>query len=69
MRFKIEMLNQKEKCTVAEAPTQAKRVLAKEPTSSGEIPELIAELDELRKKGVITEEEFATKKAELLSRI
>jgi uncharacterized membrane protein YdbT with pleckstrin-like domain len=69
VRFKIEMLNQKEMYTETEAPKQAKRALAKEPTSSGEIPELIAELDELRKRGAITEEEFATKKAELLSRI
>jgi uncharacterized small protein (DUF1192 family) len=30
---------------------------------------MISELDELRKRGAITEEEFERKKAELLSRI
>jgi hypothetical protein len=33
------------------------------------IPDLIAELDELRIKGIITQEEFQTKKKELLSRM
>jgi len=70
VRFKIEMLNQKEKYSPTDAyPTQDQPVLAKEPASIGEIPELIGELDELRKKGIITEEEFAAKKTELLSRI
>lgn len=70
VRFKIEMLNQKEKYAATDAyPTQEKRILAQEPASIGEIPELIGELNELRKKGIITEEEFVAKKAELLSRI
>jgi uncharacterized membrane protein YdbT with pleckstrin-like domain len=70
VRFKIEMLNQKEEFATGDThSTQAKRVLAKEPASSGEIPELIAELDELRKKGIITEDEFVAKKAELLGRL
>jgi hypothetical protein len=33
------------------------------------IPALIAELDELRKKGIVTEAEFQKKKAELLAKI
>jgi uncharacterized membrane protein YdbT with pleckstrin-like domain len=33
------------------------------------IPDLIAELDELRIKGIVTQEEFQTKKKELLSRM
>ena len=70
VRFKIEMLNQKEEVATSEPHSaRAERVLAKEPLSSGEIPELIAELDELRKKGVITEDEFVAKKAELLGRL
>jgi uncharacterized membrane protein YdbT with pleckstrin-like domain len=70
VHFKIEMLNQKEEfATVDTHSTQAKSVLAKEPVSSGEIPDLIVELDELRKKGIITEDEFVAKKAELLGRL
>jgi len=49
--------------------SRARRLLTEEPPTSGDIPELIAELDELRKKGIITEQEFATKKADLLGRI
>jgi len=33
------------------------------------VPELIGELDELRKKGLITDAEFQAKKAKLLSQI
>jgi membrane protein YdbS with pleckstrin-like domain len=41
------------------------------PTPSRElsIPEQIAQLDDLRRRGVLTEEEFAAKKAELLQRM
>lgn len=37
--------------------------------SSASIPEQIEKLDELRRNGVLTEEEFADKKAELLRRL
>ena len=37
--------------------------------AKGDIPDLIAELDELRQKGIISEEEFQTKKTELLARL
>jgi hypothetical protein len=33
------------------------------------IPEQIEKLDELRRKGVISEQEFAAKKADLLNRM
>jgi molecular chaperone DnaK (HSP70) len=70
VRFKTEMLNQKEDMTQLETfGTHAGRVLSEEPPTSGDIPELIAELDELRRRGIITEQEFEEKKAELLSRI
>ena len=70
VRFKTEMLNQKEDLSELDAYTsRARRVMAEEAPASGEIPELIAELDELRKRGIISEQEFETKKAELLSRI
>jgi uncharacterized membrane protein YdbT with pleckstrin-like domain len=70
VRFKTEMLNQKE--GMAELDTvgaRAKRVLTEEPPSSGDIPELIAELDELRKRGILSDQEFEEKKADLLSRL
>jgi hypothetical protein len=35
----------------------------------GDIPELIAELDQLRKQGAISETEFETKKRELLGKM
>jgi len=33
------------------------------------IPAMIAELDELRKKGIVTEAEFQAKKAQLLAKM
>ena len=60
INFKTAMLNAKEKLGYEgsghAAPAQ-------------DIPTLIAELDELRKKGIITEQEFQSKKAELLSKM
>lgn len=70
VRFKIEMLNQKESLSELDAyGSRAKRVLAEEPPTSGDIPELIAELDALRKKGIITDQEFEEKKDDLLNRM
>lgn len=70
VRFKTEMLNQKEDLSKLDSyGERAERVLTEEPPTSGDIPELIAELDELRKKGIISEQEFEEKKAELLKRI
>lgn len=70
VRFKTEMLNQKEDLSELDTiGSRAKRVLTEPPPTSGDIPELIAELDELRKKGIITDLEFKEKKAELLGRL
>jgi uncharacterized membrane protein YdbT with pleckstrin-like domain len=70
VRFKTEMLNQKEDLSELDAyGSRARRVLAEEAPTSGDIPELIAELDELRQKGIISAQEFEAKKAELLDRI
>ncbi len=70
VRFKTEMLNQKEAMGELDAfESKAKRSLAAEAPTAGDIPELIAELDELRKKGLITDAEFEQKKAKLLSQI
>lgn len=70
IRFKTEMLNQKEAMGIlSDVTDKTKRVLEGPAPSQGDIPELIAELDELRQKGVISEQEFLAKKAELLSRL
>jgi len=70
VRFKTEMLNQKEGLSELDAyASRARRVLTEDAPTSGDIPELIAELDELRKRGIISEQEFEKKKTELLSRI
>jgi uncharacterized membrane protein YdbT with pleckstrin-like domain len=68
VRFKTEMLNAKEEMgTLDSFEDRAKRVLTTSPPTAGDIPELIAELDELRRKGVITEAEFQQKKNELMA--
>jgi uncharacterized membrane protein YdbT with pleckstrin-like domain len=70
VRFKTEMLNQKEGMSEMDAfESKAKRTLAAAAPTAGDVPELIAELDELRKKGLITEAEFQEKKTKLLSQI
>jgi uncharacterized membrane protein YdbT with pleckstrin-like domain len=68
VRLKTEMLNQKEGVSRLESfRNQAERV--KEAPMAPDIPGLIAELDELRQKGVITEEEFQREKGELLEKL
>jgi uncharacterized membrane protein YdbT with pleckstrin-like domain len=57
IKFKTEMLNQKENFANERQP------------SAPTIPELIAGLDQLRKQGILTEEEFQRKKNELLARL
>lgn len=70
VRFKTEMLNQKEDLgRLDEFGRKAERVLGAVPPTTGDVPELIAELDELRKKGIISETEFEHKKQELLRKI
>jgi uncharacterized membrane protein YdbT with pleckstrin-like domain len=70
VEFKREMLNQKEAMGVLnDVNAKEQRILESPPPSQGDIPELIAELDELRKKGIISQQEFETKKAELLKRL
>lgn len=75
VRFKTVMLNQKDELVRPKAERSAPTSQAALPTVVEEqpgaqnIPELIQQLDELRQKGVLTEEEFQTKKAELLRRL
>jgi uncharacterized membrane protein YdbT with pleckstrin-like domain len=68
--FKTEMLNQKEGMGEIDAfESRAKRVLANEAPTAADIPELIAELDELRQKQIISQAEFDKKKQDLLDRL
>jgi len=61
VHFKTAMLNAKEKLgfeenNIRHAPAE-------------DVPSLIAKLDELRKQGILSEEEFKAKKAELLAKL
>ncbi len=70
VRFKTEMLNQKEGMgQIDDFGRRADRTLDAPPPTAGDIPELIAELDELRRKGLISEEEFAEKRQKLMGRL
>lgn len=69
IRFKTEMLNQKEGMSEIDAFESKARMLTSEAPAAGDIPELIAELDELRKKGIISDAEFQTKKEKLLAQL
>jgi uncharacterized membrane protein YdbT with pleckstrin-like domain len=61
VQFKTAMLNAKEKMGFDEVGERPKR--------AENIPALIAELDGLRQKGILTEAEFQQKKAELLAKL
>jgi hypothetical protein len=68
--FKNEMFDQKEALANLDIfEEQAGRVLRAEAPGAGDVPELIAELDELRQKGVITDAEFEEKKQQLLAKM
>jgi uncharacterized membrane protein YdbT with pleckstrin-like domain len=71
VHFKTAMLDQKEALNVSEDfGARAERVLDAAPAAAAaDIPELIAELDELRKKGILSEAEFEQKKQELLGKM
>jgi len=61
VHFKTAMLNAKEKLGFEENAHISK--------SADDIPTLIAKLDELRKQGIVSEEEFRVKKTELLAKM
>ena len=61
VHFKTAMLNAKEKLGFEENARISKSVDA--------IPTLIAKLDELRKQGIVSEEEFQAKKTKLLAKM
>ena len=61
IKFKTAMLNSKEKLGYEGTSAQPPRV--------DDIPAQIAELDKLRKQGIVTEAEFQAKKKELLAKM
>ena len=70
VHFKTEMLDQKEGLgELEEFRHRTGQALEGPPSAAGDIPELIAELDELRRRGVISDQEFQQKKQELLRKI
>jgi len=62
VHFKTAMLNAKEKLGYHENGIQPQKV-------TQDIPDMIAKLDELRKQGIVTEEEFIQKKKALLTKL
>jgi len=63
VRFKTAMLDAKEQMGYGEGPGAGRA------SDLDDIPEIIAELDGLRAKGVITEQEFQDKKRDLLKKM
>ncbi len=70
IRFKTTMLDQKEGMADVESlDARARAAVRQGPVVGDTIPELIEELAALRDKGLISDEEFQTKKSELMSRL
>lgn len=71
IRFKTTMLNAKSRLEMEQAGAFLDKVNDAEgaEVTSNEIPALIERLGVLREKGVLTEEEFEKKKAELLAKL
>ena len=63
IKFKTEMLNQKEALVFNERSGAHHDVV-----NADDIPHLLAELDALRKQGILTDEEFQSKKEQVLSK-
>lgn len=64
VRFKKAMLNAKEQLEHGDPNRPAAPI-----SSRADIPAMIAQLDQLRQKGILTDGEFQQKKAELLAKI
>lgn len=67
--FKRDLLDQKAVLGRSEEPAEPRRRAATATPDATDVPGLIAELDELRKKGLITDAEFQEKRRKLLDRI
>ena len=64
IHFKTAMLNAKEHIS------DERGYITRHPAeTASEIPALITQLDDLRKRGILTDEEFQQKKADLLNRL
>ncbi len=62
IRFKVAMLDQKSDLSRSARPETGE-------VSPRDVPDLLAKLDELRRQGVLTEEEFSRQKQQLLERL
>lgn len=70
IEFKKELLNQKDSLERPRpAADRGEREADAVESSPGEIPELIAQLDELRRKGLLTDAEFEEKRRRLLEKL
>ena len=82
VRFKRAMLNAKEQWLAASPPDESEDAPPQAPSiavdasvndesapAAADIPDLILDLDELRQKGILSEQEFQEKKRELLDRL
>ncbi|MFL7793103.1 MAG: PH domain-containing protein, partial [Anaerolineae bacterium] len=69
IEFKKNLLDQKAGLDQPEAPKDVRQQAEGGAPRAADIPELIAELDELRKKGLLTDVEFQDKRRKLLDRI
>lgn len=67
--FKRDLLDQKTALGQPGTPAEPKRQEKDETSDAADVPELIAELDELRKRGLLTDVEFQEKKRKLLDKI
>jgi hypothetical protein len=67
--FKRDLLDQKATLGQVEVSVRSRERVATEAPEATDVPELIADLDDLRKRGLITDEEFQEKKRKLLDRI
>jgi uncharacterized membrane protein YdbT with pleckstrin-like domain len=67
--FKKDMLDQKTALGQPEESARPGERGAAEASSANDVPDLIAELDNLRERGILTDAEFQEKKRKLLDRI
>lgn len=67
--FKKDLLDQKAVPGRPGAPAEPKRQEGGEAADAADVPELIADLDDLRKRGLLTDVEFQEKKRKLLDKI
>jgi uncharacterized membrane protein YdbT with pleckstrin-like domain len=67
--FKTVMMDQKGSLIVLERAEDTAMAAAARPPSSSDIPQLIAQLEDLRRQGIITQAEFDQKKKDLMARL